>query len=331
MSNGTSPPIAEVRELRADELLTELSPHVGRLWGSGGYRNEDATWIFRGQSNGADGSIWSLTPSAFRPGAWDAFAPSANIHAVIGDHVDRRVEWEQTTLRDFVALADHYGFTIPDEDPIIRDPRLAETQAARDLNEAAFNPFPSPAMVGTFALAQHYGVPTRLVDWCWRPYVAAYFACEAVARRHKAGEKPPPNEAPFSIFALRSFAPALFEELDFDPRLVLITAATATNPNLRAQGGLFTLVQPQRVDAAPPDLGALLQQVDAVVPPDSKWRHRWYPLLYEFQVPPMDANWLLWQLALLGITGAFVYPGLRGVVEAMRERRYHHYQLAGRD
>jgi hypothetical protein len=50
-------------------------------------------------------------------------------------------------------------------------------------------------------------------------------------------------------------------------------------------------------------------------------------LLVEFRIPPKDANWLLWQLSLLNITGAFVYPGLKGVVEALRERRYHHYEL----
>lgn len=320
--------IRDVRQCRADELLVELSPHKSTLWalGASHHRDTSASWIFRGQSNGADGEIWPLTPSAFRPGVWDAFAPSANLQAVIGDHRDLRAEWEQVLVRDFLALADRHGFPIPDEDPIVRDPRLNQTKAARDLNSAGFYPFPAPAIVATFALAQHYGIPTRLVDWCWRPLVAAYFACEGVARRYRPGSPRPPNEAPFSIFALRSETQQLLEEIDFDPRIVRLTAAAATNPNLRAQGGLFSLVQPLKDDVPLPNLEEVLDRVEPYVQPGSEWPAR-FPLLVEYRVPAKDANWLLWQLSLVGVSGAFVYPGLRGVVDSIRERRFHHYNL----
>jgi hypothetical protein len=67
----TTNPIREVRHLdSAEELFAALSPTHGDLWTSGGLSRSSEEWIFRGQANSADGTIWKLTPSAFRPGAF---------------------------------------------------------------------------------------------------------------------------------------------------------------------------------------------------------------------------------------------------------------------
>ena len=67
--------IVQVRELKtAEELFHELSPVSGEMWKVAGNHDWEPDWIFRGQSNSANGTIWTLKPTAFRP---DAFTPYA--------------------------------------------------------------------------------------------------------------------------------------------------------------------------------------------------------------------------------------------------------------
>jgi hypothetical protein len=182
-----------------------------------------------------------------------------------------------------------------------------------------------------FALAQHYGIPTRLLDWTWKPLVAVYFAAEPVARRRVPGVTVAPD-APFSVFALRGDVVPASHGLDTE--IHLISVPTATNPNLHAQGGLFSLVQPRAADEDPlPTLETVLQRHEQAIAQRQFFQHQTYedrfPLLIEFRVPSREARTALMLLAHMGVSGAAIYPGLAGASIALREHRFYQWADPG--
>jgi hypothetical protein len=108
-------------------------------------------------------------------------------------------------------------------------------------------------------------------------------------------------------------------EVDVD-KVEVVTAPAATNPNLAAQKGLFTLVR--RVSSAEylrrePMDHTIHERMARTFGKGGGPEHA---LIMYFLLPVEEAPALLTLLARDGVTAAEVFPGYGGVVQALKER-----------
>jgi hypothetical protein len=314
----------------ADEFLEKTSP-----WGPF-FRHESVQflslpWVFRGHSN----SYWSLQPKAFRIDT-EMLTAELSRWEPIREHKSQPTSFDQAlaemhTLRAFYLLADQEGLSIPEDSQMLRAHMLDPWNylIALQKEDAAWPPSELLSLAG---LAQHQGLPTRLLDWSYNASVATYFACVDAAeewaglqsRRLTEKQRLRRDNGRLEVWALNLYMTTPYDGVGLDEApFVSVTTPGAGNENLRAQHGLFTLDNPRHFS---------WNTVAEVEPMDQKILRRQdrftQPVLRRFQLEIRHAAHLLTLLARERITGAKFFPGYPGVMKALYERKWR--ILAGR-
>lgn len=300
--------LQEISCSTAEEFLGKLSP-IGEY-----FMDEplNSPWLFRGQ-----GQDYKLIPALFRT---DKASKKKLKSLGAGDvsNYKKLRRFETDTLIDFFFIADRRGLILPDDSQELRS-FLDSLRDNANMVEKGYEGWRIETKgLSLIALAQHYGIPTRLLDWTRQSYISAFFAAEG-AKKFIAKD----NTSKLVVWAF--YFPALGKQTAYGESYLLrsITAPSATNLNLKAQQGVFTMTNlfyskeatgnylpldemlknlARTSDPAHSDIGKLVVTCE----------------LLKFTLPVSEAPRLLYLLAKLDITPSAIYTGYHSIISDLQ-------------
>ena len=260
-------------------------------------------FIYRGESS----KNWKLLPRIFRCQQDDKYEPE-------------RICQEIKELSEFFLEANYQGLKVPDNKMIHYSPaEILGTDSFWILDE----------FEEIMALAQHYGLPTRLLDWTKDIFVAFYFASAGVL------EKEANTEPCLVIYALnygflkeetKKWNHALTTTNQKPFPIKFLIPRYSDNPNIIAQSGILSYsevnIKCYSQKTWKPDYTPLDEKLQELVDDKEHAYHIPEPetLLYKFIIPPTEASAMFDFISNLNYSYSRIFPGYYGIVKTLKEK-----------
>ncbi|WP_313416865.1 FRG domain-containing protein [Pseudomonas oryzihabitans] len=297
----------EEKEFRTvEDLLNHVVP-----WGSNPYLDG---YVFRGHSQ----DRYFLVPLALRLDSIDILRKASEMEDFPESPINRfdQVQAEYSVLRRFYRLADQRGLPVPIS-PRVREDLASESATILSFKADSSDTWIPADLHEAAALAQHYSMPTSLLDWTYDIFVAMHFAFKGAVEKKDN----------LCIWALNMSKLAFLKPTVASVGIDFVTPHYAGNPHLNAQKGLFTHIPESfphlaHIQADPDKARFFYEEVDRR-PLDDRLRERIdiekidFNVFKKFLLPCSEARKGLQILRKLGYDESRIYPGYKGVAEQL--------------
>lgn len=276
-------------------------------------RFEYQSFVYRGQAKD-----WELLPKAHR----------VEEKKKIEEYSDYKkdtseifyISAEDNLLFEFYNLSKRNGLRVPTVPQY--DFRHSVSIDTEDFIRARVKEWYPMNLVELAALAQHHGIPTRLIDWSFDVNSALYFAAlKAIELALTNGNKYISDYIVIWAFDLNNFD--LFKSLN-DPNdipLSFIVPNYYNNTNLNAQSGILSYLECKDLSRAKEitiePFDTRIEKLNNI----SRGTDFLEGILKKIKIPSKESTKIARYLYNIGYSAAKLFPGYSGVIKSIEEKK----------
>jgi len=279
-------------------------------------------YIFRGEAT----NKYDLLPTALRKNNKNKLWGLTKIEENMSELEYWQVYAEYVKIREFYKTANYNGLKVPH----IKGIQEYYTQNVpwELIIQWESTKWITNEIAELAALAQHYGIPTRLLDWSFDPFVALYFASIGAITLALQNNKLQDNDK-MVIWALNSEKIQSRKPTVAKIPLNFVVPSYYNNPNLNAQKGVLTYWEID-VDCAFTEIKKFQNNtpskpIDRTPLNDllnlfcKEGDDDHVILLYKFEFPVTDCRFVYDIIQQFGYSAASIFPGYSGVTKKIED------------